>query len=147
LLECLGGNDPRTPGYFARAGDDDVLSAFRRHVEKLSEQWAAETDPHAASLLAAARLLTGDLSAASVILDHLPAQAVKLDHGAGICLVVPLLALGTALPLPRALADTRRWVAGSSEQAALRTWLAEHRGDLQWVETDGAYRLAAGPAG
>jgi hypothetical protein len=142
LLECLGGNDPRAPGYFVPDADADVLSAFRQYVERLSELWAAELDPHTVSLLAAARLLTGDLSAAGVILDHLPARAMKLDHGAGICLVVPLYALRTALPLPEDLTDTKRWLAGSADQTALRAWLSEHRDDLRWLEAVGEYRLA-----
>lgn len=141
LLECLGGNDPRAPGYFATAADADVRAAFRQYVAGLSERWAAERDPLAVALLAAARLLTGDLSAAEVILDHLPASATKLDHGAGVCLVMPLHALSTALPLPGALTDTSRWLAGSAEQAALRAWLRERRGDLRWVEAEGRYRL------
>src|SRR5688572_16238420 len=87
LLDCLGGNDPRAPGYFAPDADVDVLSAFRQYVERLSKAWAAEQDPVSVSLLAAARLMTGDLSAADVILEHLPARPTKLDHGAGICVV------------------------------------------------------------
>jgi len=142
----LGGNSPHAPGYFVPAADVDIFSAFRQYVELLSEHWAAESDPHAVSLVAAARLLTGDLSAAGVILDHLPAKATKLDHGAGICLVMPLFALSTALPLPGDLTDTRRWLAGSAEQTALRSWLTEHRDDLRWVEAAGEYRLA-GAAG
>jgi hypothetical protein len=70
----------------------------------------------------------------------LPAQAIELDHGAGICLVMPLYALSTALPLPATLRETKHWVQGSPEQAALRAWLAEHREKLQWAETEGVYR-------
>jgi hypothetical protein len=146
LLECLGGNNPRAPGYFIPEGDADVLGAFRHYVQRLSGQWAAETDDLTVSLLAAARLLTGDLSAAGVIVDHLPAKPTKLDHGAGICLVMPLHALSTALPLPRELVDTSRWLAGSPEQAALAAWLAEHREDLRWAEAEGVYHPAAGNA-
>lgn len=144
LLDCLGGNSPRAPGYFAPDADADVLAAFRRYVARMSELGRAEIDPHAVSLLAAARLLAGDLSAAGVILDHLPARAIELDHGAGFCLVVPLHALSTALPLPEDLTDTRRWLAGSAEQAALRAWLSlhQHGDDLRWVEAAGEYRLA-----
>src|SRR5205809_462586 len=50
LLECLGGNSPHAPGYFVPAADVDIFSAFRQYVELLSEHWAAESDPHAASL-------------------------------------------------------------------------------------------------
>lgn len=139
-LECLGGSSPQAPGYFAPAADVDIFDAFRRHVAQLSQQWAAETDPMTVSLLAAGRLLCGDLAAADIILDHLPAQAIKRDHGAGSCLVLPVHALATALPLPPTLADTRRWLAGSAEQAAVRAWLHEHRDALHWVEADGVYR-------
>ena len=139
-LDCLGGNSPRAPGYFEPAVDVDIFEAFRRHVAQLSQQWAAETDPLTVSLLAAGRLLCGDLTAADVILDHLPAQAIKLDHGAGRCLVLPVRALAAALPLPPTLADTGRWLAGSAEQAALRTWLRDHRDALHWIEADGVYR-------
>jgi hypothetical protein len=141
LLDCLGGNNPRLPGYFDRPAEQDVLSAFRRYVVRLSEQWAAEADPLTVSLLAAARLLTGDLAAADVVLDHLPEQPAKLDHGAGYCLVAPLFALSTALPLPSEVADTSRWLAGTPEQAAIRAWLADHQHQLQWVEADATYRL------
>jgi hypothetical protein len=141
LLECLGGNSPRAPGYFAPAADVDIFTAFRQYVDRLSEQWKSEPDPHAVSLLAAARLLTGDLSAAGVILDHLPAKATKVDHGAGICLVMPLFALSTAVPLPPDLTDTRRWLDASAEQTAVRAWLTHHRDDLRWVEDAGEYRL------
>jgi hypothetical protein len=141
LLDCLGGNDPRLPGYFAGPVEQEVVSAFRDYVGQLSSQWAAESDPLTVSLLAAARLLTGDLSAADVILDHLPARPAKLDHGAGYCLVAPLVALSTALPLPRELADTSRWVAGAPERAALRAWLADHRQAIHWVEAEAVYRL------
>jgi hypothetical protein len=142
LLECLGGNDLRLPGYFVPPEDVDVFAAFRLHVERLSRSWASERDPVVVSLLAAARLLTGDLAAADVILDHLPATPIELDHGAGICLVAPLFALSTSLPLPEPLTDTRRWVAGSPDQARLRGWLAEHRRDLRWADADAQYRLA-----
>jgi hypothetical protein len=92
-------------------------------------------------LLAAGRFLTGDLAAANMVLDHLPAHAIEVDHGAGICLVMPLYALSTALPLPANLKETKRWVQDSPEQAALRTWLAENRERLQWNESDGRYHF------
>jgi hypothetical protein len=139
VLDCLGGNSRFGLGYFEPAADADIFKAFADYVAQVSQQWAAETDPHVISLLAAGRLLTGDLAAADVILDNLPAEAFKLDHGAGICVVMPLYALSTSLPLPGSLRDTDRWIAGSDEQAALRTWLVEHRNKLRWVEADGVY--------
>jgi hypothetical protein len=142
LLECLGGHDPRLPGYFDPEPDIDIFAALRSHVAWLSQEWSAETDSTTVRLLAAARLLTGDVTAAQTIIDQLPANAFELDHGAGICLVVPFHALKTALPLPSELGDVRRWTAGSPEQTALQEWLTAHRDRLRWVETKGTYDLA-----
>lgn len=139
VLDCLGGNSPHAPGYFTPPADGDIFNAFSCYVAQVSPQWATASDSSTISLLAAARFLTGDLVAAHVIIDQLPANAFKLDHGAGFCLVAPLHALSDALPLPADLKDTRRWVAGSVEQAALRAWLSEHRDKLRWVEADGVY--------
>jgi hypothetical protein len=139
VLDCLGGNSPHAPGYFEPAADSNIFDAFGAYVAQVSRQWAGASDAATVSLIAAARFLTGDLAAAYAIVDHFPAKAFKLDHGAGICLVMPLYALMTALPLPTDLKDTRRWLAGSAEQAALRAWLAEHRDQLRWVEADGVY--------
>ncbi|MDZ7621704.1 MAG: hypothetical protein U5O69_04585 [Candidatus Competibacteraceae bacterium] len=141
LLDCLGGDSLHAPGYFDPAPDADLFTAFREHVARLSREWAAETDPLVMALLAAARFLTGDLAAAAAVLDHLPVAAPQLDHNAGICLLAPLYALRTALPLPADLTDTRRWLAGSAEQTALRAWLADNRDRLRWVEVEGVYRL------
>ena len=60
----------------------DVVEAFASYVAELSARWASETDPLAMSLLAAARLLTGDASAARVIVNRLPPTYPKLDLGA-----------------------------------------------------------------
>jgi hypothetical protein len=139
-LDCLGGNTKLAPGYFAPAEGVDIFAAFREHVGALSRQWANVSDPASVALLAAARLLTGEIAAADAIIDHLPAAPIKLDHGAGVCRIVPYQALAAVLPLPRALADTRLWLAGSREQTALRAWLDAHREALRWHETDGVYR-------
>lgn len=141
LLDCLGGNSRGVPGYFDPAADINIFKAFGDYVVRLSQEWSAESDPLAISLLAAARLLSGDLMAAEVILDHLPASAVKLDHGASSCSVMPLYALSSALALPPDVSDTSRWTAGSAEQAALRAWLAKHREQLHWVEGTGTYQI------
>ncbi len=141
LLGCLGGDIPSAPGYFDPAPDADVFSAFRDYVARLSQTWSTETDPLSISLLAAARFLTGDLDAAMTILDHLPAKTVKLDHGAGYCVVMPQTALRAALPLPPASADINHWLAGSTAQDQLRGWLVANRELLVWNETDGVYRL------
>jgi hypothetical protein len=139
ILDCLGGNSRFLPDYFEPAANADIFKAFDDYIAKLSRLLAAETGPISVSLLAAGRLLTGDLAAAEVILDNLPAKAFKLDQGAGICMVIPLYALSTALPLPTHLKNTARWVAGSAEQTALRAWLADHRDKLRWVAADGVY--------
>ena len=130
---------PSAPGYLKLAEGVDVFEAFNQHVAHMVEEWASDTDPNAISLLAAARVLTGDLSAATLVIDHFPEAPAKLDHGAGVCLVAPLLALHAALPLPADLTDTRRWLARSPEQAALRAWIAEHRHSLHWDERAGVY--------
>lgn len=144
LLECLGGNDRWAQGYFEPDVGSDILEEFRRYALRLSDAWASASDRVTVSLLAAARFLSGDPSAAQLIVDHLPAQPIKLDHGAGICLVLPLHVLSAALPLPATLHDTRRWLAGSPEQRALCAWLAEHRGRLRWSEADGRYEVSDG---
>lgn len=141
VLACLGGDMPSAPGYFAPASGADIFAAFRDHVGALSQRWSAGADPSVLALLARSRLLCGDLAAAAAILDHLPAAPIERDHGAGLCLVLPFHVLAAALPLPRELAETRRWLAGSAEQGALRAWLAAHRGRLRWVEETGAYAL------
>lgn len=141
LLDCLGGTNPHASGYFQPAAGTDIFTAFHHYVTYLTHAWATESDPTTISLLAAARFLTGDLAAAAVILDHLPVEAAKLDHGAGICLVMPLYALKTGLPLPAELTETNRWLAGSADQAALRAWLAENGHRLFWIEAAGVYHL------
>jgi hypothetical protein len=141
LLDCLGGSTPRAPGYFAPPADANIFAAFHDHVAQMSRQWGSQSDPLTVSLLAAARLLIGEVDAAELIIDRFPARAVKLDHGAGICTVMPLYSLHSALPLPRELAETRLWLAGSPEQAALRAWLVEHRATLRWIEAEGVYKV------
>jgi hypothetical protein len=118
LIGCFFGDNPRSPNYFEPTPVVDIFEAFRHYVERMSRVWAAESDPFA--LFAAARFLTGDLNAAEVILDHLPVKAVKLDHGAGYCLVIAQNILHTSLPLPADLKDINRWLEDFTEQAALR---------------------------
>jgi len=136
VIECLGGNSRLVRGaYFDPAADIDILDAYRAYVARMS----ASLEPLNMALLAAGRLLTGDLTAADVILDHLPAETYRLDQGAGICWVTPQNALKAALPLPSHLQDIDRWLAGSAEQAALRAWLGGHRGRLRWFDPPGFY--------
>jgi hypothetical protein len=152
VLDCLGGNDervgrsfPPVGRYFVPAPDENIFDAFRAWVAQESKRGAETTAAFWILLLAAGRLLTGDLTAADVILSHLPAEPYKTDHGAGYCYLAPLEALRDALPLPAELRNTVRWVLrwleGSPEQAAVRAWLVEHRDMLRWVEVDGLYVL------
>jgi hypothetical protein len=143
VLDCLGGSSPGSPNSFAVPPEGvSIFGAFRDYVTEQSKQRANESDPLAVSLLAAGRLLAGELSAADVILDHLPAQGFKLDRSAGACVIAPVYSFKAALPIPETLGDTRRWLQGTSEQAALRAWLAEKRDKLRWVESEGIYRDA-----
>jgi hypothetical protein len=120
--------------------DGDIFTAFRAVVEDAVRKTQAATDALTRSLVGAGRLLTGDLSGAVEIIEHLPVEPPVLDHGAGYCLVAPLQALAAALPtLPRKLADTSRWLAGSREQAELREWLARHYAILRWDEDRAIY--------
>jgi hypothetical protein len=139
VFECLGGNSPIAPAYFECLDDTDIFEVFHAFVARTSQLCAGDTYPLTISLLAAARLLTGDLAAADAILDHLPPEDFKLDHGAGICVVAPLRVLCAALPLPADLKPTDRWLAGLPEPTALRAWLAGHRDKLRWLEAQGVY--------
>jgi len=141
LFRCLGGDRPRLPQYLELAPGEDALLAFQRFVEDMIQRCRADEDRVTRALIGAARLLVGELAGADEILDHLPAARIELDHGAGYCLIVPMQALQTALPLPPDLRNA--WlVAGSDEQAALRRWLGRHRSRLVWERTSGQYELA-----
>lgn len=142
LLDCLGGNTRFAPSYFSPPPGVDTVDAFDSYVAELSARWDSETDPLAMSLLAAARLLTGDASAARVIVNRLPPTYPRLDHGAGFCLIVPQQALTTTLPLPPELGDTKRWLADSPDQSALRSWLDQHEPQLLWDRSAAVYRLS-----
>jgi hypothetical protein len=142
LLSCLGGDMPHLPQYFAPGPQEDAFAAFRGFVDRMVRLCADANDPMVRSLIGAAQLLTGDLSGADVIVEYLPATPVKLDHGAGYCLTASQAALSVALPqLPKSLQDTSRWLAGSAEQAALRTWLEQHASQLVWDEPRALYVL------
>ncbi len=144
VLDCIGGNDEFGIGEFDPDASGSLLNSFRLYVLAAVAKWDnIGTDPVHLSNMAAARMLIGDLDAAGRILDLLPEKAFKLDHGAGRCIIAANLALRAALPLPPELQETKRWTAGSPEQAALREWLAQHRGRLRWMETEGVYRLDA----
>jgi hypothetical protein len=141
LIDCLGGNSRWGLGQFDPAPDTDIFEEFRDYVVRLSRCHASDKNSQIISLLAAGRFLAGDLGAAGIILDLLPAEAFKTDHGAGYCAVLPLHALSGGLPLPPDLKDTNRWLAGSPTQAALKAWLAANRDNLRWIKPDGIYQL------
>lgn len=141
LLGCLGGDTPRAPGYFEPTAGEDVVGAFERHVRRLVAEWGHQTDGTTVSLLAAARLLSGELGAAATIVATFPPTPIKLDHGAGYCRTAHLAALRAALPLPPALAEPALWLAGSETQAALLRWLEAEGSRLVWQPAEGVYRL------
>jgi hypothetical protein len=150
LWSCLGGDLSLLPGTYDPKQQEDVFAAFRAVVEHAVRRTHAATDALTRSLVGAGRLLTGDLSGGIEIIEHLPAEPPVLDHGAGYCLVASVQALEAALPtLPRELAETSRWLAGSREQTALREWLARHRATLDWDELRAVYvpRASDEPAG
>ena len=138
IFECLG-TSRFSPAYFEPDADADIFEAFHAFVARTSQLLAGDTCPISVSLLAAGRVLTGDLAAADVVLDHLPPDDFKLDHGAGVCSLAPLYALCAALPLPTDMKRTDRWRADAHEPTALRAWLASHRDKLRWVEAPGVY--------
>jgi hypothetical protein len=142
VLDCLGGNFRFAPGYFSPLPGVDIHEAFARHVVDLSARWAGETDRLTITLLAAARLLIGDKSAARTIVDRLPPAPPRLDHGAGFCLIAAQQVLAAVLPLPAELADIQRWLAGSPEQGALRAWVDQHQDRLLWDQDAAVYKLA-----
>ncbi len=139
LLDCLGGHTPQAPGYFEPDAGLSIFAAFGRHVAELGRQPAFASDAMTALLLAACRLLTGELAAAELIVENLPVAAHQGRFGQRYCPLMPFRTLSAALPLPPDLADPDRWLAGSAEQAALRAWLTEHHDRLRWVEADGTY--------
>jgi hypothetical protein len=139
VLDCLGGNVRSSSSYFEPAADADIFDAFGAYVGYASRESAADPYWLTVALLAAGRLLSGDVAAAEVILDRFPDETMKLDHGAGICLVTPFYALSVALPWPAELQYSGCWIAGSDTQAALRAWLAGHRDRLVWRRIEGVY--------
>jgi hypothetical protein len=139
ILSCLGGDLPHSKAYFDPDPAVNIFTSFRLYTERLSREWSQETDRSTVALLAAGRLLAGEISAADLILENLPAHRVRLDQGAGICMLAPFQALSAALPLPSVLRDSSQWLAGSDQQALLRGWLSEHRSQLRWEEFQGVY--------
>jgi hypothetical protein len=142
IVSCLGGDMPSLPQYLQLGASANVFQAFQRFVDRMVQTCADAQDSATRALIGAARLMSGELAGAGEILEHLPATAAKLDHGAGYCLVVPAQALQAALPLPASLRQAPSVLAGSSEQAALRGWLEQQESCLVWEEIRGEYRIA-----
>jgi hypothetical protein len=140
LMACLGGDLPHRAPAFDPPPGADALAAFREFVASRLAMMTPD------AMTGAARLLTGDLSGADLIIDGLPEQRRVLIGGRGMCAVMPFHALASALPLPAALewSDTT-WLAGSTQQARLRHWLEQHRGALRWDEIAGVYRSGEPP--
>lgn len=141
LLTCLGADLPHSPSYAEPDASADPFAYYRHFVRDLNTQWAAATDRATVVILAAARLLDGEIGAARVVAVHFPEHPIRTDHGAGICLVAPFYALASALPLPEALRDTSAWLAGSPQQTALLAWLDERATSLRWNESAGVYEF------
>lgn len=146
ISSCLGGDMPRLPQYFDPSPGEDVFAAFRAFIQGMVQRTQTATDGLTRSLIGAGRLLTGDIAGAGEIVAHLPPQPYARDHGAGYCLVAAAQALAAALPsLPQELRDTERWLAGSSEQSALREWLERHQSNLLWDEARAIYLPSEAP--
>jgi hypothetical protein len=79
LLSCLDAGRPWLPGYVDPTQGDDVFAVFRAVVENAVRTTQTATDRLTRSLVGAGRLLTGDLSGALEIVDHLPAEYPVLD--------------------------------------------------------------------
>ncbi len=110
-------------------------------MELLEKLYAVENHHSIRSLLSAGRLLCGSVDEADWLVENF-LEPVRLgEPGKGRCRYVPFRALSGALPLPADLQYTTRWLAGSPEQAAVRTWLTRHKSKLQWDRTEGVYRF------
>lgn len=144
LLSCVAGPRGSVPK-FAPLPDVDVLVAYHLYVAQVMDSLGGYVDdPAGPPLIAALRLLAGDIDAADAIIDALPVEPIVLDHGAGYCLVAPYDALASALPLPEDLKKHPRvWTRGSIAEKRLRDWLAACRERLIWDDVTAAYRLEA----
>jgi len=143
-LGCTGGGYKLSPAYFYPPEDIDIFTAYRNYAVRIWEEFHTQSHGYGLSLLALARLLSGDLDAADVIIDNLPAEPYRIDHGAGYCVVLPQNGTAAILPLPKTLKEFpgETWLAGSQVQADVRAWLNEHRDKLRWDEKECLYRLA-----
>ncbi|HET9960038.1 MAG TPA: hypothetical protein VFQ61_36350 [Polyangiaceae bacterium] len=139
VIDCLGGNSPWAPGYWEPPAQGDVFAVYRGYVERMTASFGADLNPVTIRLLAAARLLMGEVAAARVLIEHLPERRIQLDHGAGRCLILPLYVLQTAIPWPSEVGEARSWLAGSAEQRALSSWLDDNAARLVWIEAEGRF--------
>ncbi|WP_299436360.1 hypothetical protein [uncultured Rhodospira sp.] len=142
ILSCVAPVGPGAQGFAPEPGDD-IFAAYRAYAKQIAERWRADPDldPLSRILIAALDLLAGHIDAANEILDELPTAPIKLDHGAGYCLVAPFVVLAAVLPWPDALKNTATWIRGSETEQALRDWLEAHRNRLAWDDEAGTYRL------
>ena len=106
ILDCMGGNDNHSPDFFQAAPGQDIVEAFEDHFRRLCRKEGYLSHRGTRLLLTAARLLSGDMTAADVIIDELPVERIRLDHGSGYCKTAHLVALAAAVPLPKELQDT-----------------------------------------
>ena len=144
VISCLYGTPmSKPPNRFVVNESETLFEAFRRFVTQREATAQPELVPFEGLVLAAGRLLTGDLAGADRIIDLLPETPHVTDHGAGKCLLMPARVLRSVLPLPNTVGDPDRWTAASPEQRLLRIWLAQNRAQLNWVESAARYRLAA----
>ncbi len=142
ILDCLGANMPRAPGWLDLSAGADIFSVYRGHVAALSSNAAWLSDRDTMLMLAAARLLTGAVDAAALIVSDLPEHAPTLRFGQRHCPLMPVRTLAAALPLPGHLGPPEGWLIGSAQQALLRQWLTDHSDALRWHEPDGIYTLS-----
>ena len=142
VISCLYGNALSKPPYRFSVGESETMfEAFRRFVVQRETTARPDLDQVGHSILAAGRLLTGDLAGADRIIDLLPARPHVTDHGAGKCLLMPARVLKSVLPFPDDVGHSDTWIAGSPEQATLRRWLAQNQAQLCWAELEGRYFL------
>lgn len=135
-LSCVSMRDR-----FELGSGDDIHTAFHAYAKRVADKWGHLNDPLSVGLIATLALLSGSIDAAERILDTLPNEPIKTDHGAGYCLVLPFESLCAVLPLPDNLRDIRNWTRGSAIEQDLRAWLADHRSQLMWDDKTETYRL------
>jgi hypothetical protein len=130
VLACMSAHNPRVPAYFDPPATRPLHDALRNHLQQLYSRYESDS---VARLFPAAGLLTfGQLEMAEVVLQSLPAEAVRLDHGAGWCRLLPYRVVADLLPLPEELRDPVQWVEGTPQAEALRSWFARQRDRLRW---------------